>query len=53
MTQTKLEPWGVKYVLGDNYKYMTWCGKVLYHIEKPEDANLNPTDENHENIHLR
>lgn len=53
MTQTKLEPWGVKYILGSGYKYMTWCGKVMYHLSKPDTSKLTPTDENHENIHLR
>ena len=51
-TKTELEPWGVKYILGSGYKYMTWCGRVMYHLSKPEDANLNEVDKNHETIHL-
>ena len=47
-----LEPWGIKYILSSGYKYMCWCGKVLYHEDKPEEGNLNDEDRNHETIHL-
>ena len=51
-SKTELEPWGVKYILSGKYKYMCWCGRVLFHLEKPEEGILVGEDKNHETLHL-
>lgn len=34
------------------YKYMMWCGNVIYRKSKPQNAIMKWYDENHEMIHL-
>ena len=48
----KVEPLAMTHFPFKGYKYIMWCGKVIYRDERPQNAILEHTDENHETIHL-
>ena len=48
----KVEPLAMTHFPFKGYKYMMWCGKLIYRDEHPQNGTLVPTDENHETIHL-
>lgn len=35
-----------------NYKYMMWCGNVIYREKYQQDCNMSDIERNHETIHL-
>ena len=48
----KVEPLAMTHFPFKGYKYLMWCGKVIYRDSLPQNGVLVPTDENHETIHL-
>lgn len=50
-----VELYGMNYFPFKNYKYMMWCGKMIYRLDSPIDFNNGDNFEknkNHERIHL-
>ena len=48
----KVEPLAMTHFPFKGYKYLMWCGKVIYRDSLSQNGVLVPTDENHETIHL-
>lgn len=49
---TEVEPLAMDHIPFSGYKYLMWCGKVIYRRSRPEFGTLTDEDKNHESLHL-